>query len=192
MTQPDSPSASPHLATSTFDQPIPASVVQPPPVPPLEMTQPASPSASPHPAISIFDQPIPASVVQPPPEPVLRRSQRHHSPPLALRDYDVEPSSYTEAASHSRWQDAMQSELAALEANHTWSLTPLPHGKKPIGCRWVYKIKRHLDGTIERYKARLVAKGYTQLEGIDYHDTFSPTAKMINVRCLLALATAQD
>ncbi|CAL8168163.1 unnamed protein product [Prunus armeniaca] len=136
------------------------------------MTQPDSPSASPHPATSTFDQPIPASVVQPPPAPVLRRSQRHHSPPRALRDYvcnqvtspkpslpsssgstkgtsqDVEPSSYTEAASHSHWQDAMQSELTALEANHTWSLTPLPHGKKPIECRWVYKIKRHSDGTI--------------------------------------------
>ncbi|CAL8107912.1 unnamed protein product [Prunus armeniaca] len=87
MTQPDSPSASSHPATSTFDQLIPISVVQPPPVPPLEMTQPASPSASPHPATSTFDQPIPASVVQPPPVPVLRRSQRHHSPPHALRDY---------------------------------------------------------------------------------------------------------
>ncbi|BFG28600.1 hypothetical protein CerSpe_148740 [Prunus speciosa] len=85
----------------------------------------------------------------------------------------------------------MQYELAALEANHTWSLTPLPHGKKPIGCRWVYKIKCYSDGTIERYKARLVAKGYTQLEGIDYHDSFSPTAKMITVRCLLAMAATQ-
>ncbi|WJZ93217.1 hypothetical protein VitviT2T_012173 [Vitis vinifera] len=86
----------------------------------------------------------------------------------------------------------MQSELVALEANHTWSLTSLPPGKKPIGCCWVYKIKRHSDGTIERFKASLVAKGYTQLEGIDYHDTFSPTAKMITVRCLLALAAAQN
>ena len=86
----------------------------------------------------------------------------------------------------------MQSELAALAANHTWSLTPLPPRKQPIRCRWVYKIKRRSDGTIERYKARLVAKGYTQLEGIDYHDTFSPTAKMLTVRCLLALAAAQD
>ena len=86
----------------------------------------------------------------------------------------------------------MQSELAALNANHTWSLTYLPPGKKPIGCRWVSKIKRHLDGTIERFKARLFAKGYTQLEDLDYHDTFSPTAKMITIRCLLALAAAQN
>ena len=85
----------------------------------------------------------------------------------------------------------MQSELDALEANNTWSITSLPPGKKAISCRLMYKIKRNSDGSRERYKARLVAKGYTQLEGIDYHDTFSPTAKMVTVHCLLALAAAQ-
>jgi hypothetical protein len=82
---------------------------------------------------------------------------------IAAVSQDIEPTSYAEAASHSHWQEAMQFELTALEANHTWSLTSLPPGKKPIGCRWVYKIKRHSDGTIECFKARLVAKGYTQL-----------------------------
>ena len=103
----------------------------------------------------------------------------------------TEPRSYSEAAAHPEWQKAMRSELQALQANGTWSLTPLPAGKTPIGCRWVYKIKHRSDGSIERYKARLVAKGFTQLEGVDYQDTFSPTAKIISVRCLLALAAAR-
>ncbi|XP_075512761.1 uncharacterized protein LOC142548343 [Primulina tabacum] len=93
---------------------------------------------------------------------------------LASISLDREPSSYHEAILDPRWKAAMDLELAAIESNHTWDLVPLPVGKKPIGCRWVYKIKRHPDGTVDRFKARLVAKGYTQQEGIDYHDTFFP------------------
>ena len=82
----------------------------------------------------------------------------------------------------------MAAEIAALEANHIWTLTPLPANKKPIGCKWVYKIKYKFDGSTERYKARLVAKGFTQKEGVDYNETFSPVAKMVSVKCLLAVA----
>ena len=85
----------------------------------------------------------------------------------------------------------MAAEIAAFEANHTWTLTPLPASKKPIGCKWVYKIKYKVDGSIERYKARLVAKGFTQKEGVDYFETFSPMAKMVSVKVLLAMAAIQ-
>ena len=104
----------------------------------------------------------------------------------------VEPSSYAKASQHDCWIKAMQAELDALQSNETWRLTPLPPHKTAIGCRWIYKIKHRADGSIERYKARLVAKGYTQMEGLDYLDTFSPVAKLTTVRFLLAIAAMNN
>ena len=81
----------------------------------------------------------------------------------------------------------MHNELVTLEANHTWDLTSLPIGKRPIGCRWVYKLKHNLDGSIDSYKARLVTKGYNQVAGLDYTNSFSPVAKLLTVRLFFAV-----
>ena len=86
----------------------------------------------------------------------------------------------------------MRAEIEALEANKTWDIVDLPHNKIPIGCKWVYKTKHKADGQIERYKARLVAKGYTQREGIDYMDTYSPLARLTIIRTILVVVAVMD
>ena len=108
---------------------------------------------------------------------------------------DDEPSSYTEAMSRpdaAQWRAAIDSELDSLRRTGTWTLTPLAAGRQAIGSRWVLKIKRKADGTIDKYKARLVAKGYAQKAGIDYDETFAPVAKFTSIRMLLALAAHHD
>ncbi|MCO5560344.1 hypothetical protein L7F22_013956 [Adiantum nelumboides] len=82
----------------------------------------------------------------------------------------------------------MQQEIDSIHKNHTWDLVDLPTGKKPIGTKWVFKVKIKQDGTIDRYKARLVAKGYAQQKGIDYDETFAPTSRASTVRSLVAIA----
>ena len=103
----------------------------------------------------------------------------------------TEPFTYTEAASQPIWVDAMNLELQALQANHTWDLVSLPPGKKPIGSKWVFKVKLKANGDLERCKARLVAKGFNQKHGIDYEETFSPVVKMNTVRSLIAVAASK-
>ncbi|KAL8116037.1 hypothetical protein AgCh_022503 [Apium graveolens] len=100
----------------------------------------------------------------------------------------VEPQFYKQAVQIPEWCEAMNVELAALEANHTWEVVPLPATKKVVGCKWLYKVKYLANDKIDKFKARLVAKGFTQITNIDYFETFAPVAKMTSFTVLLDLA----
>ncbi len=108
---------------------------------------------------------------------------------------DEEPSQYADAVASPDsvlWRIAMETEMAGLDKNNTWKLVERPPDRKAIRCRWTYKIKRNVDGSIERRKGRLVTKGFEQTQGIDYEKTFSPVVKHDSLRCILAIAAAEN
>ena len=86
----------------------------------------------------------------------------------------------------------MEDEFASLQINQTWELVPRPTEHNVIGCRWVYKVKRGEDGSISRFKARLVAQGYSQTQGVDYEEVFSPVAHKTTIRTLLSYANSYN
>jgi hypothetical protein len=137
----------------------------------------------------------------------LRRSSRISRPAipsdyvvyLQESDFDIgpkdDPKTFSQAMSgdHSTlWFNAMKEEMESMAKNQVWDLVDLPKGAVAVGCKWVYKTKTDASGNVERYKARLVAKGFTQKEGIDYHETFSPVSKKDSFRIIMALVAHLD
>ena len=86
------------------------------------------------------------------------------------------------------WLQAMKEELYSIQDNNTWELTELPHGRKPIGSKWVFKRKMNENGETVRYKARLVAQGFSQKFGVDYDEVFAPVVRSTTLRLLLSVA----
>ena len=102
-----------------------------------------------------------------------------------------EPNTLEAALCDEKWKKAMHEEYMALMRNKTWRLVPPQQGKNLIDCKWVFRIERKADGTIDRYKARLVAKGFKQRYGIDYEDTFSPVVKAATIHLVLSIAVSR-
>jgi len=130
----------------------------------------------------------------------LRRSQRARKSTISndflvyLQEHefdlhDNDPITFNEAIScpHAPdWINVMHDELTSMSDNDVWDLMELSVGCKPVGCKWVFKSKRDPSGKIERYKAKLIAKGYSQREGIDYKETFSPVSTKDAFRVAMA------
>ncbi len=115
----------------------------------------------------------------------------HHYAYMVKVIHEVEPTCFEQAIGNPKWDNAMDKEMVALDANATWELVVLPKDKKAIGYKWVYKVKHNADGSVNKYKVRLVAKGYAQTYGIDYEETHSPIAKMTTIRAIIAMVAAK-
>ena len=103
----------------------------------------------------------------------------------------IEPKNVKEALLDNHWIDAMQDELNQFEKNKVWNLVPRPSHANVIGTKWIFKNKTDETGTIVRNKARLVAQGYTQVEGIDFDETFAPVARIESITALSSHTTPQ-
>ena len=88
------------------------------------------------------------------------------------------------------WKKAVRSEMDSIMSNGTWEVVERSYGCKLVGCKWVFKKKLRPDGTIEKYKARLVAKDYTQKEGEDFFNIYSPVVRLTTIRVLLSLVAS--
>jgi hypothetical protein len=134
-------------------------------------------------------------------ESVYGEDNKHLSLPQALkrafaaRSDESEPRTLRDALKRpdaDLWYQAAVKEMEAHIENGTWELVKLPPGCKAIGSRWVFKVKRNADGSVERYKARVVAQGFSERPGVDFDETFAPTTKWAALRVIFALAALED
>ena len=99
------------------------------------------------------------------------------------------PSSFKEAVEDPAWVDAMMEKYDSIVRNSAWEIVPRPEGKSVVGSRWIYKVKQATDRSVEKYKARFVARGFSQIEGINYEETFALVTRYSSIQTILALST---
>jgi hypothetical protein len=120
-----------------------------------------------------------------------KRPQRFSSYISAMSHIiDTKPSCHGEAASQQVWQDAMTKEYQSIMKNDVWDIVLRPEEKSVVTSKWIYKIKHAADGSVEKYKARFVARGFSQVEGINYEETFAPVARYTSICTIIALAAS--
>ena len=90
------------------------------------------------------------------------------------------------------WKEAIESEIDSILHNHTWELVDLPPGCKLVSSKWVFKRKRKVARSIDKYKARLVIKDYKQTKGLDYFYTYSPMTRINSIKMVLAIAALRN
>ena len=100
----------------------------------------------------------------------------------------VEPTKVEEALQDENWAEAMHDELLQFQRNDVWTLVPRPEGVHIIGTKWIFRNKTDEEGNVIRNEDWLVAQGYSQMEGVEYDETFAPVVRMESIRILLALA----
>ena len=107
---------------------------------------------------------------------------------LVASTQDSKPSTFEEASQHLIWRDAMMDEYHSIMKNDVWEIVPRPEGKSVVTSHWLYKLKHAADGSVEKYKAKFVARGFSQVEGIDYDETFASVARYTSIRALISIA----
>lgn len=135
----------------------------------------------------------------------VRKSTRISKKPSYLKDYiylaeieggrlllviNEELFEFADAIQEEVWRNACQEEITSINRNNTWTVMDLPDGAKAIGLKWIFKIKRNSDGSINKYKSRLVAKGYIQRYGVGYEEVFAPVARIETIRFIISLAAS--
>ena len=124
-----------------------------------------------------------------------RREVRESKAPNRFSSYmaqvtslrDTVPTTYEEAFVHQVWRDAMMEEYNSIMKNDVWEVVPRQEGKSIVTSNWLYKIKHVADGSMETYKAHFVACGFSQVEGVDYDETFAQVSQYSSIRSVISI-----
>ncbi|RDX89199.1 hypothetical protein CR513_29107, partial [Mucuna pruriens] len=149
-----------------------------------------------------YDEVLPQTPIEQPQQPKERRHailddyivflQEHEDDIGLTEDDQINICQAMQSSNSQKWIDTMKDEMKSMQDNDIWDLVELPKGVKPIGCKWIFKSKKNSKGNIERYKARLVDKDFTQKEGINYKEIFSPISSKDSFRIIMTLLTHFD